>query len=165
MNRNYSLEEFRDRIIAIRSKVPSIAIGSDIMVGFPGESEEEFNCSYNAIKSIPFSYLHVFPFSKRPGTAAFEFPEQVEYMEKKKRAVKMTALGKSMYSDFIQKNIGTTQDLIVESVEDEFISGTTSNYIKVRVPDKNSIRPGSLIKIRVTRGTTGLIEGVPHNES
>jgi threonylcarbamoyladenosine tRNA methylthiotransferase MtaB len=164
MNRWYTIKEYRERIYQITARLKNIAIGSDVMVGFPGESEDEFMGAFDAIRSIPFSYLHVFPFSRRLGTAAFNLPEQVKDRDKKKRAAQMLCLGKSMHTGFVTENIGLIHEIIVESFKGGYIAGTTSNYIRVKAPFVSTPKLGSLVKIKVARVTADGIEGIAQNE-
>jgi threonylcarbamoyladenosine tRNA methylthiotransferase MtaB len=165
MNRSYSLSGFKSGIEHIRRKAGNITIGSDIMVGFPGETEDEFEESVENVSALGFSYIHVFPFSYRPGTIAATLKDQVGEDVKKKRSARMLQKGQSLHLNFLKQNIGTYQDMIVEVSTDKYAYGTTSSYIKVRIPAGQTSLPGNLIRIAITdvEGTIAL--GVPVNKS
>jgi len=163
MNRSYNLGGFKSGIEHILRKVGNITIGSDIIVGFPGETEDEFKKSIENISSMGFSYIHVFPFSHRPGTAAATLKDQVGEYVKKKRSARMLEIGQAMHLNFLRKNIDTYQDMIVEVITDKYAYGTTSSYIKVRIPASQTSVPGNLIKIAITDVEGIIALGVPVN--
>lgn len=149
MNRTYSVEDFLSGIERILKKVPDMAIGTDVIVGFPGEGETEFNNTKQVIESIAFSYLHVFPYSRRPGTKAIKLPGHVSRTIKKERVSILREIGMIKKQDFIRKNVGRTLDIIVEERGYKGLIGTAGNYIKVILKDDYDIKAGTLVNAHI----------------
>lgn len=135
MGRRYSVAEFRKLVEHAAERVPGIGIGSDVLVGFPGETEEAFQNTFNLLESLPFSNLHVFPYSIRPGTPAATFPNQLPRVEKRRRADELIALGERKRTGFAKTFIGKPVDVLIEEVSADGSSGTgwTSQYIEARI--------------------------------
>ena len=131
MKRGYSTTNYRESVSLVRSLVPGAAITTDIMVGFPGETDEEFEQSYNFCRQIGFARIHVFIYSPRQGTQATQLPQQVEDKVKKQRSQKMLALAKVSAQNFSQRFLGKVMPVLWEKQSDGLWSGLTSNYIKV----------------------------------
>ncbi len=131
MNRHYTTEEFARLIENIRREVPDIAISTDIIVGFPGETDELFQKSLEFAKSMGFMKMHVFPYSKRAGTPAAKMKNQISGDVKSQRSKEMIALSDKMNIDFLNNNIGKTVPVLFEDMENGFWQGHTTNYIKV----------------------------------
>lgn len=131
MGRPYQSGYFRDLVAEIRSSNPDIAIGSDIMVGFPGEGEEQFRQTYSLIEDLDIAYLHVFPFSPRPGTPAASYSGQVDARIAKDRAYSLRELSKDKRRSFVRSQIGKAEEVLVTQVSGHSFKGITSNYIKV----------------------------------
>ncbi|MFK5884083.1 MAG: tRNA (N(6)-L-threonylcarbamoyladenosine(37)-C(2))-methylthiotransferase MtaB [Candidatus Izemoplasma sp.] len=134
MHRHYTLEEFRTKLAYIRKLIPGIAITTDVIVGFPGETEEQFEEMYNFIKEMEFSELHVFPFSKRNGTAAALMKNQINGTVKSVRVNKLLTLNEELATKFINDSVNVTQSVIFESCDDLYSYGHSSTYIKLKVP-------------------------------
>lgn len=149
MNRTYSVEDFFSGIEKIFKKVPDIALGTDVIVGFPGEGEVEFNNTKQLIESIPFSYLHVFPYSSRPKTKAATFTKQVAGAIKKERVSILREIGMIKKQDFIRKNIGRTLDIVIEDRSCDRLIGTAGNYIKVILKDSSDAEAGMLVNAHI----------------
>jgi threonylcarbamoyladenosine tRNA methylthiotransferase MtaB len=135
MGRPYRPDEFAAAVERTHACMPEAALGADILVGFPGESDQAFLNSYDLVQSLPLSYLHVFPFSARPGTAAFEFPHRVAGPVIKERCRRMRQLGqakrRAFYSQFIGREL---DDVLIESRRDPQsgqLKGVTGNYLPV----------------------------------
>ncbi len=136
MRRPYTNAFFRDLVFNIHEAMPDAAIGVDILAGFPGESEKAFENTYELIKDLPVTYLHVFPFSSRKGTLADKFGDKVPNEAVKERCRRMRELGYDKKKTFYEKFIGKTLDAIIEQTvigENDMVKGTTSNYIPVFV--------------------------------
>ncbi len=150
MNREYTAHDFLKAIERIMKHYNNIALGTDVILGFPGENDSLFQNTVNVIDMIDFSYLHVFPYSARPGTKAssmrFQVPGPIKRMRVKE--VRETSQHKKMA--FITKNIGLDHQIIVETIGESVMSGTTSNYIKVLLPRNDFQIPGRLVRIRIT---------------
>jgi len=134
MNRNYDHFLLLDLIQELHQSIPKLAIGADVIVGFPGETEEKFEHTYELIKSLPFSYLHIFPFSKRKGTPASQFPWRVDEAVIKKRAEKMRELGKKKRQAFYHQFLHQELRVLVEDRREKETGrwkGFSRNYIPV----------------------------------
>ena len=134
MNRNYDHFLLLDLIQKLHQSIPKLAIGADVIVGFPGETEEKFEHTYELIKSLPFSYLHIFPFSKRKGTPASQFPWRVDEAVIKKRAEKMRELGKKKRQAFYHQFLHQELRVLVEDRREKETGrwkGFSRNYIPV----------------------------------
>jgi|WetSurMetagenome_2_1015567.scaffolds.fasta_scaffold00106_28 threonylcarbamoyladenosine tRNA methylthiotransferase MtaB len=161
MNRHYTIDEYKSCVEHIVASCGNVGIGADVMTGFPGEGDKDFESALLNIAALPLSYLHVFPFSARPGTEAIEMPDQVPVQVKKQRTAMMLELGESKRARFILQNLGCEHDIVVESSVNGGIIGTTSNYIRVVVDSGNDIMPGSLIKIRIVGHCGNKAVGIP----
>jgi len=132
MSRRYKTELYAERLQYIKKALPDACIGSDVIVGFPGESEEDFEVTYEFIKSMPVDYLHVFPYSIRPGTKAASMPNHVAYKIKEERSKQLIALGNNKKKAFYERNIGKEGQAIFESRKNKkYFYGFTNNYIEV----------------------------------
>jgi threonylcarbamoyladenosine tRNA methylthiotransferase MtaB len=131
MKRKYTSAAYRDTVSLIRSTVPEAAITTDVIVGFPGETEAEFQETMELCKVIEFARIHVFPFSPRPGTAAAVMPEKIPDNVKKDRTDLMLALAREAAKDFHQGYTGKTSEVLWEQPSAGIWSGYTGNYIKV----------------------------------
>ena len=134
MNRNYDRSYLSDLIQELHRRIPKLSIGADVIVGFPGEAEERFKSTYELIESLPFSYLHIFPFSKRKGTPAFQFPQRVDEAVIKKRAEEMRELGKQKRQTFYRQFLHQELNVLVEDRKEKESGrwkGLSRNYIPV----------------------------------
>ena len=116
--------------------MPHACIGVDVIVGFPGETEEEFNKTIDYIKSLPVSYLHVFTYSERANTNAPKMNEIVPMEIRRKRSKQLRILSLKLKLQFYNENIGYVGKVLFESKEDNFLIGFTENYLKVKIPFK-----------------------------
>lgn len=133
MNRRYTRAEYCDLVAKIRSIVEGIAISTDIIAGFPGETEAVFEESLPFISSLGFSRIHIFPYSKRSGTPAASYSNQVPEDEKKQRVAKLQQLARQSTESFHQSFLGSVMDVLIETVDDGVAEGLTSSYIRVYV--------------------------------
>lgn len=134
MNRRYTTDEFRLALGRIVQGNHDVAIGTDIIVGFPGETEKEFTNTLSFLESLPLSYIHVFPFSSRPGTRASQMPGSVNSVTTRGRCSSVKAIGIRKKGEYMRGQIGRTLDVVVEErLADRVYVGTSSNYLKVRV--------------------------------
>ena len=132
MNRKYDKEYFIDKINKIRSIRPDISITTDVIVGFPSETEELFNETIETINKIKFSKIHVFPFSLRKGTKAEEIPNHVDDVTKKKRVKELVELSYSLENSYMNKFINKNVLLLPEIYKDGYLVGHTDNYLKIK---------------------------------
>ena len=135
MNRKYTKEEFLNKIRKIKLICPDIAITTDVIVGFPGETDKDFIETINFIKEAKFAMLHVFPYSKRKGTAAFLMQNQVNDFVKKERAKVLRELSDELYSNFCDSQKGKKLHILIESFDksEKICVGHSENYIKVEI--------------------------------
>ena len=136
MRRKYNTELYSSRIKLIKKLMPHACIGVDVIVGFPGETEEEFYKTIDYIKSLPISYLHVFTYSERANTNAPKMNEIVPMEIRRKRSKQLRILSLKLKLQFYNENIGCMGKVLFESKEDNFIIGFTENYLKVKIPFK-----------------------------
>ena len=132
MNRRYTTEDFRKIVSILRKNIPEVALTTDIIVGFPGETEEEFNETYEFLKEIAFSKMHVFKYSPRKGTKAAGFKNQVDGLTKSKRSDILIALSDENEENFAKQYIGKEINVLFENETE----GHTTNYIKVESKKK-----------------------------
>ena len=163
MRRSYSLDEYQRTVNLIKEKIPRVAITTDIMVGFPGESDEEFEQSYSFCRQAGFANIHVFPFSPRPETAAARMPDQTKDKVKQERNQRMLELSRNSRRRFCERFLGQTAPVLWEqeiSPGSSIYSGLTGNYIRVfahsEKPLSNEITPAKLVKFH-TQGIWGEI--------
>ena len=150
MRRRYRRDLFRDRVMTIRDKMPHAGIGADVIVGFPGESEEDFDETYHFLENLPLSYLHVFSFSPRPGTPAAEMPGEVKKQDKERRSRMLIKLSESRRMLFMQNASGKTDEVLFEKRSaDGMVTGLTGNYIRVATPYRKGL-PGTIRRVRLT---------------
>ncbi|MCQ2792880.1 MAG: tRNA (N(6)-L-threonylcarbamoyladenosine(37)-C(2))-methylthiotransferase MtaB [Bacilli bacterium] len=150
MHRKYNVQDFVNKVNKIREVRPDIAITTDVIVGFPGESEEEFNETYEFIKKVNFAELHVFPFSAREGTPAYEMSEQVDPKVKNERVSKLIELSNVLYDKYFNSFRGKELEVLLEERNKTtgLLSGFTSNYLKISadLPDEYI---GKIVKLKV----------------
>jgi len=160
MKRQYTLSEFSAKTHMILSKVANISIGSDIIVGFPGEGDEEFMNTYNFLNSFPFSYLHIFPFSARPATEAGKMMNRVQNKTIKNRLNILIDLNREKKRSYLQKQLHSVLDVVIEEKnKDGYALGTSGNYIKVSMPFGNAMK-GSIVFARALRASDNILDGV-----
>ncbi len=142
MKRSYSLDQYQRTVNLIKEMIPEVAITTDIMVGFPGESDAEFEQSYSFCQQAGFANIHVFPFSPRPETAAARMPEQLKDKVKQERNQRMLGLSQSCRRSFCEQFLGQTMPVLWEketSPGSGIYSGLTSNYIRVFTHSEKSL--------------------------
>ena len=161
MNRTYSAQDYVRVIESALTCVPDIAIGTDVIVGFPGEGEKEFLNTRNLLDSLPLSYIHIFPFSPRPETVASKMNNQISSTVKKERAKELNKLNISKKFAYMSAQINKTLDVIVEEhPDDQTVIGTSGNYLKIKVCS-NVYPKKSLVYVRTTGIEGDLLNGFP----
>ena len=143
MNREYDCSFLSDLIRELHLRIPNLSVGADVIVGFPGETEEKFKHTCAFVESLPFSYLHVFPFSRRKGTPAFQFPQRVDEKETKKRAETMRELGSQKRRAFYRQFLNQELRVLVENRKEKVTGrwkGLSRNYIPVLLVNKNGTK-------------------------
>ena len=134
MKRKYATEEYMESLERLRNAFPGCAITTDMIVGFPGETEEEFEKSLSFIRQCRFADMHIFPYSRRPGTPAAEMPGQLPNAVKEERSRRAIAVAQGMSRCYHQELLGTTQAVLVEGMEGEHSVGHAMNYVKIYIP-------------------------------
>nr|WP_218039433.1 tRNA (N(6)-L-threonylcarbamoyladenosine(37)-C(2))-methylthiotransferase MtaB [Dendrosporobacter quercicolus] len=150
MNRHYTVAEFEALMEAIMNRIPDIAISTDIIVGFPGETEKMFANGLQVIDRLPFSRIHVFPYSRRSGTPAAAFAGQVSEEQKKQRAAAMSKLAEKKSLQYKQAYLGRTMEVLFESADGAAIDGLTVNYLRVYT-SAAAVGEGKLQPMRLDR--------------
>jgi len=133
MKRRYQRELYAERVASIKKHMPHACIGVDVIVGFPGETEEHFLETYNFLNQLPISYLHVFTYSERPNTEADAMPGVVPIKERKRRNKMLRILSTKMQRAFYESQLGNTLEVLFEGENKEgYITGFTQNYVRVK---------------------------------
>ncbi|RMF46612.1 MAG: tRNA (N(6)-L-threonylcarbamoyladenosine(37)-C(2))-methylthiotransferase MtaB [Deltaproteobacteria bacterium] len=158
MNRHYDAGFFHRLVEKIHRSVPEVAIGVDVIAGFPGETEEEFDQTWRLIDHLPLSHLHVFPYSRRPGTPAAEMAEQLDGALIRERAAKLRSLGEAKARRYAERFVGRVLELVVEGgEEDGWRRGLSRNYLGVQF--RGEAEPGDRVWVRVEEWTAAGLRG------
>ena len=147
MNRKYDLAYYEEKIKKIRSIRPDISISTDIIVGFPYETEELFLNTLEFSKKIKFSKIHVFPYYVRVGTAAANMEEQVDEVVKKMRVKRLMAVSHMLEVDYYNKFKDKELDILIETCDNNVSEGHTSNYLLVSIPE--NIKVGEIVRRKI----------------
>ena len=150
MNRKYTTAEYLEKINKIRSYLPNIAFTTDVIVGFPGETDEEFEETYNFIKQVNYSELHVFPYSPRKNTPAAKMKDQVNDQIKHERANRLLQLSKELNHEFALKQIEKTLKVLFEKRDGEYLIGHAGDYLKVKVKTADNLI-GEIVTIKIDK--------------
>ena len=150
MGRGYRTSSFKQVINRIITEYPHISIGTDVIVGFPGEYEDEFKQTMDFIESMPFSFIHVFPYSRRPETRAFSMDGQIKDAIKKVRVQKLIEAGEIKKISYIKSNLGSILNVIVEKMSSNngYYNAISDNYLKLLVKGRR-IKPGDRLDVNV----------------
>jgi threonylcarbamoyladenosine tRNA methylthiotransferase MtaB len=154
------MEFFGERLNRLKEVLPGLAVTSDVIVGFPGETEEEFMETYNFIKEHKFSELHVFPYSKRTGTPAARMEDQIDEDVKNERVHRLIALSDQLAKEYASQFEGEVLEVIPEEQfkeEDGLFVGYTDNYLKVILPATEDMI-GQIVRVKISKA------GYPYNE-
>lgn len=158
MRRKYTMEFFAERLEKLKKALPGLAVTSDVIVGFPGETEEEFMETYNFIKDQKFSELHVFPYSQRTGTPAARMDDQIDEEVKNERVHRLINLSDQLAKEYASRFENEVLEVIPEEqVDGDLYVGYTDNYLKVIFP-ANEEMIGKLVKVKITKA------GYPTNQ-
>lgn len=152
MNRHYTSNDIKFLVNYINSKFDKAFIGSDIIVGFPNETKEDFDITLNNLKDLEMSKIHVFPYSRRKGTIADKMPNQIDLNEKRRRVNLVQEVSDKKLVEFMKKNIGSTNEIIIEKQRDRktnLLKGVTKNYLNVLIDDSDMYKD-KLVKIEIT---------------
>ena len=161
MNRKYTTEEFKNIVEILRKYYDDVILTTDIIVGFPGENEEEFEETYNFLKEIKFYKMHVFPYSPRKGTVAEKMPEQVDGNIKEKRSKKLIEMSEQNQKGYNEKLIGKEVEVLFEEEEKKdneiFYKGHTSNYILVKYKTTENLE-NQIRKVKIKKADIENVE-------
>jgi len=162
MKRNYNVAFYREQIKKITASIKNISIGVDVMVGFPGEGDVEFNNTYRLLHDLPFSYFHVFPYSERPGTAAEKLHPKVPQKIKKERAAILRDLGAEKKGQFASRFLGKNIDVLVEKAKDNktgLMKGFSQNYLPILLEINEFSRANTIVKVCANKLENGKLYG------
>ena len=148
MNRHYTKEEFLEKVLLIRKHFPNAGITTDIIIGFPSETDEDFNESLEFVKQVNFSEMHIFPFSPRQGTVA----EKIKNVAKNvpERVKIMTETAQKMKLEFIKKNLGQKHEVIIENLKNGYYMAHTKNYILCYITSREELKHNSKVFVKLT---------------
>ncbi len=147
MHRPYTIKEYKDRIAYIRNRINDISISTDLIVGFPGESEDLFNETIDNLKDIEFSFIHVFPYARKTGTLADKLQGHIDEKIKKERLYKVEDIQKPLTLKFINQFKGHTLKMLVERKDEDFIYGYTKQYFYVKA--KGNANIGDVVDVLI----------------
>ena len=165
MHRPYDTKKFKALLDQIRKRVPGIAVTTDVIVGFPGETEADFDVTCNFVKQCGFAKMHIFPYSKRKGTPAAARQDQIPENVKKQRAEKLAEIDRGMQQAYFAQNVGTNHAVLVEQpvITDKnatgFVEGLTESYIRVELPGSVEIC-GKVVNIKITEALIDKCKGI-----
>lgn len=157
MNRKYTTEQYLEKINKIRSYLPNIAFTTDVIVGFPGETDEEFQATYDFIKKVNYSQLHVFPYSPRKNTPAAKMKDQVNDQVKHQRVERLLELSKQLNYDFAMKQIDKTLKVLFEKRLGDYLIGHASDYLQVKVKTNENLI-GEIVNVKIEK-YSDMLEG------
>lgn len=159
MNRRYTTAEYKEIVDRLRENIPNVAITTDVIVGFPGETNDEFSKTYEFLKDIELSQMHIFKYSPRKGTPASTMDNQIDPQMKQFRSDKLLNLNKENFEKFAGKFIGQEVDVLFEqSISENTYEGLTPNYIRVVVNSDKDIH-GEILKVKLTDIKDEYVEG------
>ena len=159
MNRRYTTEEFEEGTKLLRAKYPNAALTTDVIVGFPGETDEEFNGTYEFLKRIKFYKMHVFKYSQRKGTKADVMPNQIDGTIKEQRSKKLLELSDDNEEWYNKQYIGKTVEVLFEEKDGKYFKGHTTNYIQVFVEAENQNLENSITNVKITKAERNRLIG------
>ena len=157
MNRLYDTKYFIDRVNYIRKEIPDISITTDLILGFPGETEENYKETLDTLNIIKFTKIHTFPYSKRNGTKAASMPNQIDGITKKCRVKEVINISDKNEINFYKQKIGNIYDGIIETRKDGKKIVITTNYIPVEI--NSNLENNSIVKLKITKVTNSLVIG------
>ncbi|RDY24059.1 tRNA (N(6)-L-threonylcarbamoyladenosine(37)-C(2))-methylthiotransferase MtaB [Romboutsia maritimum] len=160
MNRRYTTQEYKAIVERLREKIPNVAITTDVIVGFPGETNDEFNKTYEFLRDIELSQMHIFKYSPRKGTPAATMDNQIDPQMKQFRSEKLLNLSKENFNKFASKFIDTEVEILFEqNIADNKYEGLTPNYIRVVAESDKDIQ-GKILKVKITDVKHEYVEGI-----
>lgn len=164
MRRRYTPDEYAECVSRLREKMPECAVTTDIIVGFPGETEQEFEETLQFAKDVALARIHVFPYSRREGTVAASMPGQLSRGAKAARAAKLSSLAKELEQEYASSFVGTVQDVLFEEKEGECFAGHTDTYLKVLISAGEDDLSNRFLRVRIEKAAEGVLYGIPDAE-
>lgn len=161
MNRPYKVKEYMEKVLLFAENMPDMGIGTDVIVGFPGEGEMEFANTMETLKNVPFTYIHVFPYSERTGTKAVEMPGKVRSDVKKFRVAALRSLSDEKKNAFLDRMVSRDLQVLIEEDKPDGCLGTASNYIKALARFPQGVYKGNIVRIRIEGHNNGIAFGKP----
>jgi len=167
MKRWYNLQQFRRSVRRLRQEIPDIGITTDVIVGFPGETDQEFEESCAFVQEMAFAKLHVFPFSARRGTAAAVMDEQIPARVKERRSAELRGIGDELHQSFVTSQLGCETEVLLEQQHQDVLpgqtvwSGLTGNYLRVYVPSAQDLTNGMVTVLPEVAIRDGALSGSP----
>ncbi len=158
MRRRYNTAQVKEAICYIRQKMPNVQFTADIIVGFPGETEEEFDQTYRFLQSVHLSHIHIFPYSPRPMTEAAGMPDQISKEIKSARLAQLEGLVRQMKAEILANEIGKTVPVLFEQCDGAYIYGHTENFLEVAVPF-DTARDNEILDITFVDAKDGILHG------
>lgn len=159
MKRRYTPEEYADCVRRLRAAMPDCAITTDIIVGFPGETETEFEETLSFARAVSLARIHVFPYSRREGTKAAEMPGQLPRAVKAQRAAALGALADELAAEYAARFVGSVQEVLFEECEGECLVGHTGTYLRVCVPGADAALCNRFAQVRILRAEGDTLYG------
>ena len=159
MNRHYSFAEYRKFVEKARELIPDIHIGTDVIAGFPGETERDFEECLNFTEKIQFANTHIFTYSRRPGTPAADYPEQIPAKTASARSAALRSAAKRSTVNFAKSQIGKELDVIFEQCRNGQLSGWSDNYLGIIAP-QGSFPTGKIVRVTATGENLAILKGI-----
>lgn len=159
MNRHYDTAEYAKIVFNLRNAFKNASMTTDVMVGFAGESEEDFKASMSFVEQIGFAKVHVFPYSQREGTVAANAPDQVSPKEKERRAALMGELVEKTRKKFLSTQVGLTESVLIERFRHGYLEGYTKNYTPVHIISEKSDLCGQIVNVKIIKAFDDFCEG------
>ncbi|MGL5715153.1 MAG: tRNA (N(6)-L-threonylcarbamoyladenosine(37)-C(2))-methylthiotransferase MtaB [Paraclostridium sp.] len=160
MNRRYTTKEYKEIVDKLRQKMPNVAITTDVIVGFPGETNDEFKSTYEFLSDIELSQMHIFKYSPRKGTPAADMKNQIDPQMKQMRSDKLMSLNKQNFTKFASKFVGDEFEVLFEqNIAENKYEGLTPNYIRVIVESNEDIQ-GKILKTKISDVKDEYVEGI-----
>lgn len=158
MRRKYTISQYKEIQAMVKSYFPHAAFGADVIVGYPGESEEQFLETFNFLRQSPITHFHVFPYSKRKGTTAAKLEDHIQVGVKKDRVKTLMMLGDAKLDEFSQNAVGSSSEVLFETMSDGYWEGYTSNYLRVRVKSELDLK-NEIKKVELSQFMGGKLYG------
>lgn len=159
MRRKYGMDEMISFFDRATSTVPNLCLGTDLMVGFPGETDSDFEETCESFLSLPFAYCHTFSYSEREGTPAAKMKDQVPVEERRRRSAHLRRLSASKKMNFHEEQLGKEFVVLLENPKDGFYGGYTEHYVRVNIPEEPLGLENQMARIRMLKASPDFVEG------